>query len=203
MKKIKEQYIQEVIPKMKEELGYKNVMAIPKIEKVTLNVGLGKSLSNKEYVKVVENTLTRITGQKPVFTKAKKSISAFKIREGMLVGAKVILRGKKMDDFLTKLVHITFPRMKDFHGIDALHKHIDERGNFSFGFKEHTVFPEIKTDEVEHVHGLELTINTTSKNKAETYFLLKYLGFPFIIDEELENKLKKQVNQHQVDTLDK
>ena len=190
MKTIKEQYKKEVIPKMKEELGYKNVMAIPKIEKVTLNVGLGKSLTNKEHVKTVENTLTRVSGQKPVFTKAKKSISAFKIREGMVVGAKVTLRGKKMDDFLTKLVHITFPRMKDFHGIDALNKHIDQKGNFSFGFKEHTIFPEIKSDEVEHVHGLELTITTTSKNKAECYFLLKYLGFPFIIDEDLENKLK-------------
>ncbi len=190
MKTIKEQYIEEVIPKMKKELGYKNVMAIPKIEKVTLNVGLGKSLSNKEYVKVVENTLTRISGQKPVFTKAKKSISAFKIRTGMVVGAKVTLRGKKMNDFLTKLVHITFPRIKDFHGINALQKHIDRKGNFSFGFKEHTVFPEIKTDEVEHIHGLELTITTSAKSKAECYFLLKYLGFPFIIDEDLENKLK-------------
>jgi large subunit ribosomal protein L5 len=190
MKTIKEQYRKEIIPKMKEKLGYKNVMAIPKIEKVTLNVGLGKSLTNKEYVKVVENTLTRISGQKPVFTEAKKSISAFKIREGMVVGAKVTLRGKKMDDFLTKLVHITFPRMKDFHGIDALHNHIDQNGNFSFGLKEHTVFPEIKSDEVEHVHGLELTITTTSKNKAECYFLLKYLGFPFIVDEDLEKELK-------------
>jgi large subunit ribosomal protein L5 len=193
MKTIKEQYIKEIIPKMKEELGYKNVMAIPKIEKVTLNVGLGKSLTNKEHVKTVENTLTRISGQKPIFTKAKKSISAFKIREDMIVGAKVTLRGKRMDDFLTKLVHITFPRMKDFHGIDALNKHIDQKGNFSFGFKEHTIFPEIKSDEVEHIHGLELTITTTSKNKAETYFLLKYLGFPFIADEDLENKLKDQV----------
>jgi len=194
MKTIKEQYKKEVISKMKKELGYKNIMAIPKIEKITLNIGLGKSLTNKEHVKVVENTLVRITGQKPVFTEAKKSISAFKIRTGMVVGAKVTLRGKKMDDFLTKLVHITFPRIKDFHGIDVLHKHIDEKGNFSFGFKEHTVFPEIKTDEVEHIHGLELTISTTSKNKAETYFLLKYLGFPFIVDEEEENKLKNEIH---------
>lgn len=199
MKTIKEQYKSEVISKMKEELGYKNVMAIPKIEKVTLNVGLGKSLSNKEYVKVVENTLTRISGQKPVFTQAKKSISAFKIREGMVVGAKVTLRGEKMNDFLTKLVHITFPRIKDFHGIDAVNKHIDERGNFSFGFREHTVFPEIKTDEVEHIHGIELTITTTSRNKAETYFLLKYLGFPFILNEEKEEEFKKQIEQNRLD----
>jgi len=193
MKTIKEQYKKEVIPKMEKELGYKNVMAIPKIEKVTLNVGLGKFLANKEYTKIVENTLTKISGQKPIFTKAKKSISAFKIREGMIVGAKVTIRGKKMNDFLTKLVHITFPRIKDFHGIDALNKHIDREGNFSFGFKEHTIFSEIKTDELEHVHGLELTITTTSKNRAETYFLLKYLGFPFIVDENLENKLKDQI----------
>ena len=165
-------------------------MAVPKIEKITLNVGLGKSLSDKEYIKTVENTLKRATGQKLVFTKAKKSISAFKIRAGMIVGAKVTLRGSKMNDFLTKLIHITFPRIKDFHGIDALGKHIDQKGNFSYGFKEHIVFPEIKTDEVEHIHGFEITISTTAKNKAEGYFLLKYFGFPFIEDEKLEKELK-------------
>lgn len=192
IKSIKEQYKKEVIPKMRKDLGYKNDMAVPKIEKVTLNVGLGKFLTNKEYVKAVENTLRRATGQRPVFTKAKKSISAFKVRKGMIVGVKVTLRGSKMNDFLTKLVHIIFPRIRDFHGIDVFKKHIDKNGNFSYGFKEHTAFPEIKTDEVEHIHGLELSITTTAKNKGECYFLLKYLGFPFIINEKLENELKEK-----------
>ena len=192
MKTIKEQYKKEVIPKMKEVLGYKNNMAVPKVEKITLNIGFGKFSSDKEYVKTVENTLKRITGQNPVFTKAKKSISAFKVRQGMLIGAKVTLRGSRMYDLLTKLIHITFPRMRDFHGINAFEKHIDKNGNFSYGFKEHTIFPEIKGDEVEHIHGLEITISTTAKNKVECYFLLKYLGFPFIADEELEKKLKSK-----------
>lgn len=188
----KEKYIKEVAPKMMKELGYKNIFSIPKIEKITLNVGLGKALTNKELIKVAESTFKRISGQIPVFTKAKKSISAFKIREGMVIGAKVTLRGKRMYDFLDKLIHITFPRVKDFHGIDVNKKHIDKMGGFSYGFKEHIVFPEIKADEVELIHGLEINMTTTSKNPAETYFLLKYLGFPFIINEEFEQKLKDQ-----------
>ena len=190
---LKEKYIKEVIPSMKKEFGYKNVLAIPKIEKVTINVGLGRSLNNKEFTGIVERTLVRITGQKPVFTKAKKSISAFKIREGMVVGAKVTLRGKRMYDFLSKLINITFPRVRDFRGIDVPNKYLDNAGVFSYGFKEHVVFPEIKTDEVEHIHGLEIAVSTTSKSKAECYFLLKYLGFPFIINEEFEQKLKGEL----------
>lgn len=190
MMSIKEKYIKEVAPKLKEQFGYTNVMSIPKIEKVTINVGLGRALVNKEYLAVAERTLTRITGQKPVFTKAKKSISAFKIREGMVIGAKVTLRASKMYDFLDKLVNITYPRVRDFRGIDIENKYLDKKGNFSYGFKEHVVFPEIKADEVEYIHGLEVAITTTANTKAECYFLLKYLGFPFIINEKFEEKLK-------------
>jgi len=190
---IKEKYKKEVIAKMKKDFAYKNELSIPKIDKVTLNIGLGRALNNKEFLNIAEKTLVRITGQKPVFTKAKKSISAFKIREGMIVGAKVTLRGKRMYDFLDKLINITFPRVRDFRGIDAENKHLDKKGGFSFGFKEHIVFPEIKTDEVEHIHGLELAISTTAKTKAECYFLLKYLGFPFIINEKFEEKLKNEI----------
>lgn len=192
-KSIKEKYNKEVISQMRKEFKYENNLAVPRVEKITLNVGLGRGLTDKNFVEIVKNTLRRITGQNPILTKAKKSISAFKIRKGMIVGIKVTLRGHKMDDFLTKLVHITFPRLKDFHGIDIFKKHIDKKGNFSFGFKEHIVFPEIKADEVEHIHGLELAINTTAKSRAECYFLLKYLGFPFIIDEKLENKFKEEI----------
>jgi len=183
---IKEKY-------QKEVLNLKNVLQTPKLEKVTLNVGLGKSLSNKDYIKVVEDTLRRITGQHPILTKAKKSISSFKIREGMVVGAKVTLRGKRMYDFLDKLINITFPRVKDFRGIDVSKgKHFDKHGNFSYGFKEHISFPEIKADEVENIHGLEVTISTTAKNPFECYLLLKYLGFPFVVEEKNEDALREK-----------
>lgn len=190
---LKEKYTKEVIPAMKKEFGYKNNLAIPKIERITLNVGLGRSLNNKEFTAIAERTLTRITGQKPVLTKAKKSISAFKIREGMIVGAKVTLRGKRMYDFLNKLINVTYPRVRDFRGIDVSKKYLDKSGMFSYGFKEHVVFPEIKADEVEHIHGLEIAISTTAKSRPECYFLLKYFGFPFVINEELEKKIKERI----------
>jgi len=190
---IKDKYQKEVLKQLKQEFGFKNVLQTPKLEKVTLNVGLGKAINNKEYIKIAEDTLRRITGQHPIFTKAKKSISAFKIREGMIVGAKVTLRGKRMYDFLDKLINITFPRVKDFRGIDvAKEKHFDKHGNFSYGFKEHVVFPEIKADEIESIHGLEITISTTAKNPLQCYSLLKYLGFPFVIEEKNEEFLREK-----------
>jgi large subunit ribosomal protein L5 len=190
---IKEKYQKEILKQLKHDFSFKNVLSIPKLEKVTLNVGLGKSITNKDYLKVVEDTIRRITGQHPIFTKAKKSISSFKIREGMIVGAKVTLRGKRMYDFLDKLINITFPRVKDFRGIDVSgEKHFDKHGNFSYGFREHVVFPEIKADEVENIHGLEITVSTTAKNPGQCYFLLKYIGFPFVIDEKNEEVLKEK-----------
>lgn len=174
---LKEKYNKEIIPKLKEKFGYKNSFAVPRLEKVVLNVGLGSGLKEKSYLELIENNLKRISGQKPVQNKARKSISGFKIREGMIVGASVVLRGKRMYDFIVRLVGATLPRVRDFRGLSV--KSIDEQGNFSLGIKEYTVFPEIKMDEVERLHGLQISVSTTAKDKKEGLELLKLLGFPF------------------------
>ncbi|NQV12361.1 50S ribosomal protein L5 [Candidatus Uhrbacteria bacterium] len=176
MATMKEKYL-EAVPKLKEELKLSNVNAVPKLEKVTLNVGLGKGLKDKAYTETVEKTLEQITGQKPVFTKARKSIATFKIREGMPVGIKVTLRGPRMYDFIEKLVNVTFPRIRDFRGIEL--KSVDSGGNFNFGFKEHIAFPEVSAVDVDKLHGLQVTITTTAQSKAEGEALFKALGFPF------------------------
>jgi len=174
---LKEKYQKEVIKKLEQEFGYKNALAVPKITKVTVNIGIGRGKDDPKVAETAENTLKRITGQSPIYTISKKSISAFKVREGMKVGLKVTLRGKKMWDFLEKLINITLPRVRDFRGLSA--KGIDKNGNYSIGFKEHLVFPEIKSDEVEKLHGLELAVTTTAQTSAEGLALLKNLGFPF------------------------
>jgi len=176
MATIKEQYLQAV-PKLKESLGIGNVHAVPKMLKVTLNVGLGKGLKDKAYLETVEKTIERISGQKPVFTKARKSIASFKIREGMPIGIKVTLRGPRMFDFVEKLVSVTFPRVRDFRGIDK--KAVDSAGNFNYGFKEHVAFPEVPADEVDRLHGLQVTITTNATNRDEGMALFTALGFPF------------------------
>jgi len=175
--RLKELYQKEILPKMTEKFGYKNKMAVPKISKVTVNVGVGRFSKEEDYLKEAENTLINITGQRPVRVKAKKSISAFKIREGMIVGIKVTLRKQKMNDFIEKLVNITFPRSRDFRGLSS--KGIDRQGNFSIGLKEHLAFPEIHPDAVDKIHGLEICISTTAKTKEEGLELLKLAGFPF------------------------
>ncbi len=162
---------------MNEKFGYGNDLAVPKISKVVLNVGIGRAKDDPKSKEFAENTLTRITGQKPVFTKAKKSVSAFKVREGMIVGLKVTLRGQRMWDFLTRLVGVALPRVRDFRGLNQ--KSVDQQGNLNIGFNEHIVFPEIKPDEVEKLHGLEVAITTSAKNYEEGFELLKLLGFPF------------------------
>ena len=172
-----EKYKKEIVPKLKEKFGYKNNMQAPKIEKVVLNVGIGKHSKDKAYVEGVIRNITRITGQKPVLTKAKKAISAFKTRQGMIVGCSVSLRGKRMNDFIEKLVNISFPRIRDFRGISE--KHVDRTGNITIGFKEHLAFPEINADEVDNIHGLEVCIATSAKNSEEGLELFKLLGFPF------------------------
>lgn len=172
-----EKYKKEIIPKMKEKFGYKNNLAVPKIQKVTVNVGVGRFSKDKAHLENVEETLKKITGQAPIKTKAKKSISAFKTREGMIVGFAVTLRGQRMYDFVEKLIHISLPRVRDFRGLSA--KSIDKQGNFTIGFKENITFPEIKADEIEKVHGLEVCISTSSKSKEEGLELLKIMGFPF------------------------
>jgi len=177
MSKLQEQYRKEVVPALQEKFGIKNVNAVPKIEKVTLNVGLGSGIKDSKYQEVVEDTLKRITGQSPVANKARISVAGFKIREGMNVGMKVTLRGKRMWDFIDKLVNITFPRVSDFRGIGP--KAIDKNGNFSYGFKEHVAFPEIRPDEIETIHGLEVNITTSATSYDQGMLLFKKLGFPF------------------------
>ena len=175
---LRQKYQKQVVKSLQESLGIKNVHAVPRVEKAVLNIGLSKSLSDRAFVDIAVNTLQRISGQKPVLTKAKKSISNFKIREGMVVGAMVTLRGQKMYDFLEKMVNITFPRIRDFHGLDP-QKGFDGHGNWAIGFREHIVFPEIKSDEIEKLHGLEVAVRTTARNNEQSLALLRVLGFPF------------------------
>ena len=178
MSGIKEKFIKTTLSQLKEKFGYKNDMAVPRIEKVVVNVGTGQGLKDSKYNEVVEATLERITGQRPVKVGAKKSISNFKIREGQVVGMMVTLRGKRMYDFIDKLVNVTMPRVRDFRGIDP--KSVDKQGNLNLGFKEHIAFPEIHSDEVEKIHGLQVTVTTTANNHEEGLELLSQLGFPFI-----------------------
>jgi len=169
-------YNQEVIPKLREEFGFKNLNSVPTIKSVTVNVGLGSGLKDSKFIETVENTLVRITGQKPVNTKARKSIAGFKIREGNVVGMKVTLRGERMWDFIEKLVKVSLPRVRDFRGLspDAF----DGQGNYSIGLKEHIAFPEIRSDEIEQIHGLQVTIATSAENDTQARSLLTHLGFP-------------------------
>lgn len=162
---------------MMTDFGYTNVNAVPKITKVTLNVGLGKGLKDAKFLETAESTLRRITGQAPVKTKARMSISTFKIREGMVIGMKVTLRGKRMWDFLEKLVNVSIPRIRDFRGLAKTG--FDKAGNYTLGFTEHTAFPEIRTDEIEVIHGLQVTVSMGTKSEAEGKALLLSLGFPF------------------------
>jgi len=177
MNNLHKQYNEKVLPALKEKFGYKNNLAVPTVSKIVLNVGVGKGLKEKDYVENVENTLTRITGQKPVKTKARKSISSFKIREGMVVGVKVTLRGPRMWDFLEKLINVTLPRVRDFRGISP--KSFDGKGSYSLGFTEYISFPEITPDEIEKLHGLEIAVITTAENDEQGRELLTLLGFPF------------------------
>ncbi|MDX9893138.1 MAG: 50S ribosomal protein L5 [Patescibacteria group bacterium] len=177
MNSLKEKYQKEILPALKKEFGYVNNLAVPKIEKVIVNIGAGQGLKDPKFNEVAEDTLRRITGQKPVKTVAKKSISNFKIREGLVVGMMVTLRGERMWDFIDKLINVTLPRIRDFRGLDP--KSIDPQGNLSLGFKEHISFPEIKSDEVEKIHGLQVTVVTTAKDQTSGLALLSALGFPF------------------------
>ena len=162
---------------MQKAFAYKNVNAVPKVTQVTLNVGLGKGLKEAKFLETVESTLRRVTGQQPVKTKARKSIAAFKIRKDNIIGMKVTLRGKRMWHFLEKLVKITLPRVRDFRGLSP--KSFDGQGNYSLGLQEHVVFPEIKSDEIEVIHGVQITIGTNAKSDEEAVHLLTELGIPF------------------------
>jgi len=175
--RFKEQLKKEISPKLRQKFGYKNIMAVPTITKVVINAGVGRHSKEKNFVDNVESVITRITGQKPMLTKAKKSISSFKVREGQVVGVAVTLRGNKMYDFIEKLVKVSFPRIRDFRGLSE--KHVDRTGNLTVGFKENTAFPEVRADEVENIHGLEVSIATTAKTREEGLELFRLMGFPF------------------------
>lgn len=173
---LKETYKKTIVPELMKEFGYKNVHQVANIASVTLNIGLGNGLKDAKFIETTQNTLRRISGQKPVTTKARKSISGFKIREGNIVGVKVTVRGKRMWDFLEKMIHITLPRVRDFRGLSV--KSFDGNGNYSMGFKEHMAFPEISNEELEVTHGIQVTISTTAKTNKEAQSLLKHLRLP-------------------------
>lgn len=177
MGNLRAHYQKDIVPKLKEQLGLANALQVPKILKVTLNVGVGKSLKEPNFIATVEDSLTRISGQKPIRTKAKKSIASFKIREGLVIGLAVTLRKERMYDFLEKLIAVTLPRVRDFRGLDA--KAIDKQGNLTIGFRENLPFPEIKSDEIERVHGLEVCISTNARSRDAGLALFTLLGVPF------------------------
>jgi len=173
---LQEKYKKEVIPKMKEEFGYSNDLAVPKIEKVVVNTGIGRAVRDEKLREEIVHHLALITGQKPAFRPARKSIAGFKIREGMIVGLKVTLRGKRMYDFLERLIKIALPRSRDFRGIPE--KCIDKNGNLNVGIKEQIIFPEISAESAKNIFGLEINVVTTAKTHQEGVALFKYLGFP-------------------------
>lgn len=170
-------YRKTVVPALQKDLGLTNVMSVPTVKKIVLNVGYGKHLKDAKHEETVMKTLERISGQRPVKTKAKKSIAAFKIREGLIIGATVTMRGARMWEFLDKFMNVTLARVRDFHGIPTTS--VGKSGTLTIGIKENIVFPEIRSDEVEHLHGLEVTIVPSSTDAKHTIALLRHLGFPF------------------------
>ncbi|MCF7919730.1 MAG: 50S ribosomal protein L5 [Candidatus Cloacimonetes bacterium] len=177
MNRLRTKYESEVIPALKKEYDYKNVNEVPKLVKITLNIGVGQATQNKAILDNAVKDLMQISGRKPVITKAKKSISNFKLREGMPIGCMVTLRGEIMYEFLDKLIAIVIPRIRDFRGISP--KSFDGRGNYSMGIKEQTVFPEIEYDKIDAVRGMNISIVTTARTDAEGRSLLRDLGMPF------------------------
>ena len=177
MSRLKYKYKSEVAPAMMAKFGYKNVMQIPRLEKIVINMGLGDCKDNAKSLEVAVNELTAIAGQKPLVTKAKKSIANFKLREGMNIGAKVTLRGERMYEFMDKLMNIALPRVRDFHGVSD--KAFDGRGNYALGIREQLLFPEIEYDKVETVRGMEMIFVTTAHTDEECKELLAAMGMPF------------------------
>jgi large subunit ribosomal protein L5 len=175
--RLKERYLAEAVPALKQKFGYKNPMQVPKLEKIVINMGLGDCKENAKMLETAVEELGIISGQKPMVTKAKKSIANFKVREGMNVGAKVTLRGVRMEQFFDKLVSIALPRVRDFRGVSA--KAFDGRGNYALGVREQLIFPEINYDKVEKIRGMEMIIVTTAHSDEEARELLSLLGMPF------------------------
>ena len=177
MARLKEQYVSEIAPALMKKFGYKNVMQIPKLDKVVINVACGEAKENSKVIDAVMNDLAAITGQKPIVCKAKKSVANFKLREGMPIGVKVTLRSDKMYEFVDRLFNVAFPRVRDFKGISA--NSFDGRGNYSTGVKEQLIFPEIEFDKVDKVRGMDINFITTAKTDEEEKELLSLLGAPF------------------------
>ena len=177
MARLKDFYSQEVAPAMMKKFGYKNVMEIPKVEKIVVNMGVSEAVGNPKVLDAAVADLTQISGQKPIVTKAKKSISAFKVREGMSIGTKVTLRGERMYHFMDKLLNVALPRVRDFRGISP--KAFDGRGNYTLGVKEQLIFPEMEYDKIDKIRGMDITIVTSAKTDEEARELLKLMGMPF------------------------
>jgi large subunit ribosomal protein L5 len=177
MSRLKDRYLKEVVPSLTKEFGYKNIMAVPRVRKVVLNMGLGEATQNVKIIDVGNDELGRISGQRPVTTRAKKSIAAFKVRKGMPVGSMVTLRGDRMYEFLDRLVSIALPRVRDFKGVSP--KGFDGRGNFTLGLKDQLMFPEIDYMKVDKARGMNISVVTTAKTNEEARRLLQLLGMPF------------------------
>ncbi len=180
MSQLKERYRKEIIPNLMELCGYKNIMQVPRLEKMVLNIGAGEAIQNAKVLEAAERDLVAISGQHPVITRAKKSIAAFRLRAGMPIGSKVTLRGERMYDFFDKLVNAVLPREPEFQGVSP--NSFDGRGNYTLGLKEQTVFPEVEYDKIDKVRGLEITIITTARTDEEGKHLLESLGMPFMKD---------------------
>ena len=177
MARLQEHYRKTVVPKLSEKFGYKNPMQVPRITKITLNMGVGETTADKKVIENAVSDMTKIAGQKPVITKAKKSISTFKIRDGYPVGCKVTLRRGQMYEFLDRLINISLPRVRDFRGVSG--RSFDGRGNYSMGVKEQIIFPEIEYDKIDALRGMDITITTTARTNEEAKALLEAFNFPF------------------------
>jgi large subunit ribosomal protein L5 len=175
--RLKERYLQSVVPALEKEFGYGNIMAVPKVEKVSINIGMGEATSNAKLMDGAVNELGQIAGQKPVVTKARKSIAAFKLREGMSIGCMVTLRGDRMYEFLDRLMNVALPRVRDFRGVST--KSFDGRGNYTLGVRDQLIFPEIDYSKVDKTKGMNISITTTARTDAEALALLRHLGMPF------------------------
>jgi len=177
MSRLQSYYKDTVVPELQKQFDYKNIMEVPKITKITLNMGVGEAVGNKKAMESAVSDMTAISGQKPIVTKARKSVASFKIRDGWPIGCKVTLRRERMYEFLDRLVNIAIPRIRDFRGLNA--RSFDKQGNYSLGVAEQIIFPEISYDEVDQLRGLDITITTTARNAAEGRALLEAFNFPF------------------------
>ena len=200
MTNLKEKYVNEIVPELIKELGYGNVMQVPEVEKITLNMGVGESVTDKKAIEKAQADLESITGQRPLATKAKKSVATYKIREGFPIGCKVTLRKSRMYDFLDRLVNIALPRIRDFRGLNK--KSFDGNGNYSIGIKEQIIFPEIDYDSIDKIRGLDITITTTAKTDEEALALLKAFNFPIKDTQEAEVETQ-DTQEAEVETQEK